>query len=574
MDTRTPNKKARTEEDDNEALRAKIAQLVKERAQLVKERDQEGETFAKLEQERTMNSLLSVLPGEAKELIPPLHNRGTNTSHIAPKNEKANETKRKFIVPNVIPVCRELGVDLTKGSCLRAIINSDIEKRLVYENEYDVQTFVDCSLRDATRICNEIIKKISAGKKIPARTVLSVRRESSIFNNILDHAVVFDTVSGAPVFSVETKTPWGSLTPKVYKQLDDQLREMQGKGHPNPFGALTCIDETYIFWLDNSYSKAVLNKLENDSNDSNGGYSKDRLDSIVGGLPIKDATEQYCTQSPAKEKTPDHRYVGETTGFIPLPSREVSQSELIKAEGMVAAFVSAIICSLDGFQNPREIKSFEKDQKVKVEALCLSPKSHKWGTLQTVHKGPMINRTWNKMARKKLYLVDHLGTGSTSKVYRALTEDGYDCVVKMYVQRRDANKTVLTKKEFTSIANAAVTKEVKMLKQIYKELKEYVWQQTFEGMPCVIHPYFKHPDNTEREDLLPKIKERLLKCFSIRNDFYAFAPSDQAWRHVGFFNEKLYMFDLADLESRDIAESEELVNRHIAELRRRVNFAR
>ena len=112
-----------------------------------------------------------------------------------------------------------------------------------------------------------------------------------------------------------------------------------------------------------------------------------------------------------------------------------------------------------------------------------------------------------------------------------------------------------------------------MLKQIYKELKEYVWQQTFEGMPCVIHPYFKHPVKTKREDLLPKIKERLLKCFITSRLFYAFALSDQAWRHVGFFNEKLYMFDLADLESCNLADREVLANSHVAELRRRGKIA-
>jgi hypothetical protein len=456
-----------------------------------------------------MNSLLSVLPGVDAIPIPLLENQGTNNTHTAPKNEKATETERTFLVPDVITLCDKLDVDLTEGSCLRAIINSNIDKRLVYVNEYDVQSVVDSSLRDATRICNEIIKKIAAEMSIRARTVLGVRRESSIFNNILDHAVVFDTVSGAPVFSVETKKPWDSLTPKVYGQLYDQLREMQAKGHPNPFGALTCIDKTYIFWLDNNYSKTVLNTVESDDE---GGYSKTRLRSIVSSLPVNasassaPAEEQcvYCTQSPTKEKTPDHQCFSGKTGFSPLPSRGVSQSTCIESDGMVAAFVSAIICSLDGFQNPREIKSFIKDQEVEVEALCLSPKSHKWGTIRTVYKGPMKRK---RGRTPKLYLVDHLGTGSTSKVYRALTEDGYDCVVKMYVQRRNADKIVLPLNEFTRIAKKKVQKEVNMLKMIYKEeLEKYVWQQTFEGVPCVIQPYFKHDHMSATPDAPSKLR--------------------------------------------------------------------
>jgi hypothetical protein len=205
--------------------------------------------------------------------------------------------------------------------------------------------------------------------------------------------VVFDVVSGAPVFYVETKTVWDKLTKGVFRQMYDQLCEMQAKGHPNPFGALTCFDGTHILWLDNDSSKCVLDNLAEE------GYGTDRLERIVRGLPgayddaalDTDATasrsEQQFTKSPVKEKEPADAQFSKD-GFTRLATRNVTRSAAIPPEDMVAAFVSAIFFSLDGFQNPREIKSFQLDQKVEEEALCLNKTSFEWGTFRTTYRGP------------------------------------------------------------------------------------------------------------------------------------------------------------------------------------------
>jgi hypothetical protein len=357
--------------------------------------------------------------------------------------------------------------------------------------------------------------------------------------------VVFDVVSGAPVFYVETKTVWDKLTKGVFRQMYDQLCEMQAKGHPNPFGALTCCDGTHILWLDNDSSKCVLDNLAEE------GYGTDRLERIVRGLPgayddaalDTDATasrsEQQFTKSPVKEKEPADAQFSKD-GFTRLATRNVTRSAAIPPEDMVAAFVSAIFFSLDGFQNPREIKSFQLDQKVEEEALCLNKTSFEWGTFRTTYQGP-AKKGWFRYP-KSLYLVDHLGMGSTSTVYRALTPDGYNCVVKIYVKRRGDDKFVLSKRDFDNEANKAVAREVKAYKTIYgDELSGYVWQQKLNGLQCVIHPYFKHPDKEDRIGLLGKIRARLNDCFAKRGK--AFATSDQVWRHVGWFKGKLYLFD-------------------------------
>jgi hypothetical protein len=307
-------------------------------------------------------------------------------------------------------------------------------------------------------------------------------------------------------------------------------------------------------------SKRVLSSLAKQS------YGTDRLKRIVRGLSgahddaalDTDATasrsEQTITQSPVEEKKPAHAQFSKN-GFTPVATRNVTRSAVIPPERMIAAFVSAIFCSLDG-------KSFELNQKVKEEALCLSKTSLEWGTFRTTYQGPAkkVWAPWGYYYYPKFYLVDHLGMGSTSKAYLALTPDGYDCVVKIYVKRRGDDKVVLSKKVFDKEANKAVAREVNMYKTIYgDELSGYVWQQKMNGLQCVIHPYFKHPDKEDRIDLLDKIRTRLIDSFANRGK--AFATSDQVWRHVGWFNKKLYLFDLADLEPGGAGDVDNHINR-------------
>jgi hypothetical protein len=146
-----------------------------------------------------------------------------------------------------------LGLELRNtDSRLRNLINSRRTKKLTYEKEYDVQFIVQHALEDAVQICNIMIEKKIHALNHSILPELCVRCESSLFSNIVDHAVVFDAVSGAPVFIVEVKRRWGSdngtsspatnqapeasvvATPstKTWEQVYAQLSEMHAKGHP------------------------------------------------------------------------------------------------------------------------------------------------------------------------------------------------------------------------------------------------------------------------------------------------------------------------------------------------------
>jgi hypothetical protein len=550
------------ERAESEAQAQQIAEkdeLISQRAQQIAEKDELiSQRAQQLEASRNKilgESLLSVLPGQDFLQIPSLMCKceETATSHMTPTHVRATITQANFAVPNLVEVNTRLKLDLeSEISSLRLTVNDKTESAadgvLTYKNEYDVQEHMQHALRDAVRICNKMIKKISGNSK--PTVALSVHRETNIFSNIVDHMTVCDTMSWTPLFCVATKTPWGGVNfENVYGQVFDLLASMHAKGHPNPFGAFSSFDKTYILCLDNCASQNVLASLESEL------YGQDRLERIVGNLPAVADGKSCMTQSSVKDRngpaavaTGRHRFKEAT--------RRLKCSCEMHPNGMVSAFVSAILCSLDGWQLPRDIIKFEMGEKVDVQALSMDKTRYKWGELEATYKGPLkttCNTTWKIWKNKPTtyYLVDYLGEGATSKAYRALTEDGYDCVVKMYVKLRGDDKFVLEKKEFDRNGKAAVSKEVQEYKVLYGDyLKGFVWKETLNGLQCVIRPYFKRIETDQRKnpEILEEIRE-ILHMFAKCN--LQFPPDDEMWRHIGTFQDKLYLFDIADLLADD-----------------------
>lgn len=606
--TPSPSPEKRLKTNSAEEHKREIESLQKMYEAELSKRDDENlklkATISKHNAEKEAKSLLSVLPG-SNVLIPNLMPRDMPTSNKAGggdnKKQEVTVSPIDFDVPDLRALDDRLGLELRNtDSRLRNLINSG-EENLTYEKEYDVQFIVQHALQDAVQICNLIIGKKVNVLSHPTWTLpkLCVRCESSLFSNIVDHAVVFDVVSGHPVFIVEVKRRWGNgtslatnqapevsvvATPstKTWEQVYGQLSEMHAKGHPNPFGALTCFDETYITCLDTTACKEVLEIL------STMGYQDSRLDRIVSNLvqtnatintpvdtrdcTVNSSTPVCKTQSPLQEQsvTPCRKMA--KPSFFKKKDCHVWHSVCFSPENMVAAFVSGIFCSLDGYQTPRYIKRFETEQGLNIGALCImtNRKIPLWGTLQTTYRGPkkFVGRIG------PLYLVNHLGTGSTSKVYHALTLHGYECVVKIYVMRKDEDNRILPDGKFKKNAEAAVKREYENYKDIYgKELRGYVRMiKLLNGLQCLILPYFKHVDKRQRKSLLSSTIRERLKLFHNRrkNKFCAFHKSDQLWRHIGWFNGKLYLFDLGDLEEHELVKKNDLIDSHCKRLAARI----
>ena len=92
--------------------------------------------------------------------------------------------------------------------------------------------------------------------------------------------------------------------------------------------------------------------------------------------------------------------------------------------------------------------------------------------------------------KTKLYLFSYLGKGTTSKVYRAISESGHGCVVKLYVQNRDNGNKEMEEDEFIEFSTALALKEENNFKEIYPELSEYVRRGQLNKLQCSMMPFF------------------------------------------------------------------------------------
>jgi hypothetical protein len=110
-----------------------------------------------------------------------------------------------------------------------------------------------------------------------------------------------------------------------------------------------------------------------------------------------------------------------------------------------------------------------------------------------------------------------------------------------------------------------VTREVRNYHKLYPELKKNVWPQPLNGFQCVIMPYFAPIAIEDRPRSLIAIKDIILPKFAEKK--LKFKQTDQRWRHVGKFDDTVYLFDLADLV--DVPAGVDVVTEHIKELRER-----
>jgi hypothetical protein len=500
-------------------------------------------------------------------LIPPLKSDRTNTSNINLQNDKhASLTEMEFNIQGIYSMEQQFLQHLPQGKrdslqdtlehmtcCL--IVRMTGGSRSTFVSQYDVIEYISMALMDATKICNFIIAKIAIELDVSVPLCLSTTRVSSIFSNIYNSLEVYDVTSGAPVFGVEMKpfSNFDATSETVIEQCMDQLRFMQQKGHPNPFAAISCFNQTRIVWLNTTAHNEVLERRTPSENNN----LLSRLQRIVRSLPgVVNLTNNETPSQPTIVNNLKNTGCTTRNEFTPDEERSLICSQEFEQTEIIYALLHAIMCSLDGFVGARQqIDEFEMNQTFEInDVMKLNIDSLDWGKLSVTYNGPLQfgNDTVQlEHEREGLYLVHYLGYGATSKVHRALTIDGYDCVVKMYVQHCDDDR-------------ATVDQELNEYKEIYgDELKDYVRTITLNDMPCIIMPFFKPIKNDERNSVIHEIKKRLNELFVTKKK--SFQPTDQSWRHIGTFNNKIYLFDLADLTEHDTTLSaQQSADEHVA----------
>jgi hypothetical protein len=540
-------------EENDRKLKAKDHLLIKKDLQL-EEKDRQLEA-------KSLHAVLS-----NTDLIQEICCIGSPSSNLYPTNHPAAGLVRKsFTLLNMIPIVEELkrttGCD-PKLECLSSGVISEFEKsqkRKTYSNEVEVAFFVNLALRDATYICNALLSSIAAisseGTAQPIE--LEVRQEMSIFSNRFDHAIVVDSTSNAPIFCVETKKHFGknfqnSSKNRSLGQSFDQLHDMRLLGLSSPLGALTCFNQTYFTCIDP--------KIEWDSSPT-----LQSLKNTITHLP--GIRQPNTTPSPLKVVPATQTSITAETNFVKAGNRCIMRSSTyIDQNHLVAAFVIVILNAVKGNYKPKPFQMFTKGDRIDVDCINMNTNPYEWGKLTTTYNGPYQTQRFGLQQQStNLYLLRCVGTGSTSKAYHAITQDGGDCIAKLYVQRHLEDGWLKTKERFKNDSKEHVTNEVNNYQKIYtNELNDYVSQQELYGMDCIILPFFHPIPVSERETVIPIIKTRL-ELFTKHK--LAFRDCDQSWRHIGRFNGEIYLFDLGDLEPcNNKATAEKCASNHVSRL--------
>ena len=200
--------------------------------------------------------------------------------------------------------------------------------------------------------------------------------------------------------------------------------------------------------------------------------------------------------------------------------------------------MATIVCQ------PKSIINVEVGTNVDVDvAIGLTEVHYEWERLHTVYRGLLTQKMYHQEPEKtKLYLFSYLGKGTTSKVYRAISESGHGCVVKLYVQNRDDGNKEMEEDEIIEFSTALASKEENNFKEIYPELSEYVWRGQLNKLQCSMMSFFDPitMDKRTSNAVIMGICQQLQR-FGEKGKM--FRRYNQVWRDVGYFHDPIYLFD-------------------------------
>ena len=360
---------------------------------------------------------------------------GTQSTHMNVSNHgDASMISETFTLPENLIAKIDILKEKTKqdpkleevtSQMMAKVLSSDAPPS--YHTKADVENYVNAALSDATSICNKLIKRVAATNNQSSTKIMTllVRHEMSLFSNRFDHAVVYDLTSNAPIFCVETKKHFGSEFHESAKnsalgQCLDQLKAMQIMGHPAPIGALTCFNETYLTSLSRHIGWDTPPTFES---------LQEILELLPGNvLPENSTPPPLIMKSHPSGCSSSQDSAGR---FTSDKNRCIHRSDRIEQKYLVSTFVIIILQALKSPYVPKVLKLLQVNQRIDVACIQMTEIAYHWGKLCTTYKGPLISE---ENLSDTMYLIRCIGSGSTSKAFYAITQDGYDCVVKMYVR--------------------------------------------------------------------------------------------------------------------------------------------
>jgi len=549
-----------------------IKYLLKQSVEIVQGREKAAKSEEEAAKARQMLQSISLaglltLKNSEKFKFNPV---GLDSSHLRPKHVAARIVQGCFVLDRVYP---QIAGERVLESASSNFLGFAQKASLSYGVEADIQMWVYEAVVDAVFIVNKVIEARSSARDVKYR--LETRRECSLLShNKPDHTVIYDQESGYEVLVIEDKKPHDNVptSKNVAGQIFDYLCANAAFGHPNPFAILTTCECSWVAWMDIGRSNEIAAKQNR--------LSDAELNQLVPSLPSKSADGTKNTPSPPKlveaeahqenvhvvAAKPAHEDQLHSSFMEPshaIERKVLLSDQMYEPHQLVPLICNAIFCGLQNVTRQKEAVVLQDRQKFCRKVLKLTNDSYEWLIVNLKVNGRACLRQGD--SPKEFYVFELAGTGMTSRAFRALTVDGKQCVIKMYVRKYIDGGKPLTYAEYKINAEESVHREVETFHIIYPELKEYVWEQKLNGFHCVILPYFTPIPKNERETVVKLVRNLLHEKFRPEN--YRFDDSDIQWRHVGKFNGNVYLFDLANLEKQgDSSTFDSYVDQHCGAL--------
>jgi hypothetical protein len=152
-----------------------------------------------------------------------------------------------------------------------------------------------------------------------------------------------------------------------------------------------------------------------------------------------------------------------------------------------------------------------------------------------------------------VYAVSAVGVGSSSKAFRINTKDGHEGVAKIYILKHDESNMIIEKNTFLENARRSIDAGFQVFRATYLQLP--VQKVTLHGHPSLLIPYFQpvQPQLKWKDVLIGQLKNLKNRESSLR-----YQPEDVRWRHVGLYDNNLYLFDFNKMKTieREMVEQE------------------
>lgn len=109
----------------------------------------------------------------------------------------------------------------------------------------------------------------------------------------------------------------------------------------------------------------------------------------------------------------------------------------------------------------------------------------------------------------------------------------------------------MPEEKFLQFSKRSADAEFANYGKIYnKNVLKYMWRETLNNLHCIIMPFFEPIKKEDRKskEVTAAIRQRLQQFGKAKK---VFQQDDQSWRHIGYFKNELYLFDLGSLVDLD-----------------------